>query len=216
MQIVSEFGFSPLCISTLGIRNRASVPSSSGINCKPCSQAITGENFCCCNCYTFEFEGATLTPTAGCTDPTCTTRTNYAARTIFAPKTVPPPFTQPGNNCFPVNNSFGLIGQNVGYCRWLDNTDFNTAGAVNAGINIYFVTSPMVGFVAKLEIGQPIDMLLRIWVPWPASGSNYVQATYIGTFNGCSKLEFTLDSQDDNFWWTATWPSSFTVNSTSC
>lgn len=40
MQIISEFGFSPRCISTLGIRNRGTIPSSAGVSCNPCSTPV--------------------------------------------------------------------------------------------------------------------------------------------------------------------------------
>lgn len=59
MQIVSEYGFSPLCISTLGIRNRSNLPSS-GIRCTPCSEPFFNPQYpvCCCNCFVIHRVGA--------------------------------------------------------------------------------------------------------------------------------------------------------------
>ena len=60
MQIISEKGFSPLCGSTLVVKNRWSVPSPAGLVEWPCSTPVVG-NVCCCNCFRLDVPGFDVT-----------------------------------------------------------------------------------------------------------------------------------------------------------
>lgn len=93
MQIVSEIGFSPLCGSTLVVKNRSSVPSPSGLVEWPCidPQLVSARTKCCLGCFQFTLPPVTI---SGCTH-TWTT----SSMVITIPSNYSNPTVGPGVSC---------------------------------------------------------------------------------------------------------------------